>query len=164
MRSICETLLSEARTRSAPVPGRCAVLDLAHDLARRSAEEHPEAAPVVVRGSAVTAGVAAAVAERVLTPLLDNARRYAVRTIAIECARVPGGGVEVAVADDGPGVPAEVGAAVFEPGRRADPADGHDGAGLGLALARRLARVAGGDVHLAPGAEGARFVVRLPAG
>ncbi|GLX02340.1 HAMP domain-containing sensor histidine kinase [Microtetraspora sp. NBRC 16547] len=163
MQRICETLLSEARTRSAPVPGRCALLDLADDLARRCAEEHPQAAQVVVRGSAATAGVAATVAERILAPLLDNARRYAVRTITIECAQVPGG-VEVAVADDGPGVPAGVGSAVFDPGRRADPADGHDGAGLGLALARRLARAAGGDIHLAVCAEGARFVVRLPAG
>ncbi|MCC5576324.1 HAMP domain-containing histidine kinase [Microtetraspora sp. AC03309] len=163
MQRICETLLSEARTRSASVPGRCALPDLARDLARRCAEEHPQAVPVVVRGGAVTAGVAASVAERILTPLLDNARRYAVRTITIECAQVPGG-VEVAVADDGPGVPADVGPAVFEPGRRADPADGHDGAGLGLALARRLARAAGGDIHLAPCPAGARFVVRLPAG
>jgi signal transduction histidine kinase len=77
------------------------------------------------------------------------------------------GGVEVTVADDGPGVPEAVGAAVFEPGRRADPADGHDGAGLGLALARRLARAAGGDIELAPrtnGRGGAGFVVTLPAG
>ncbi|MEV8638729.1 HAMP domain-containing sensor histidine kinase [Streptosporangium sp. NPDC051023] len=163
MQRICETLLSEARTRSAPVPGRCLLPDLAHELARRWAEEHPKAPPVVVHGAAVTAGVAATVAERILTPLLDNARRYAVRTITVECAQVTGG-VQVAVADDGPGVPADIGSAVFEPGRRADPADGHDGAGLGLALARRLARAAGGDIHLAAGTKGARFVVSLPAG
>ncbi|MEV7907878.1 HAMP domain-containing sensor histidine kinase, partial [Streptomyces anulatus] len=163
MQRICETLLSEARTRSAPVPGRCALPDLAHELARRCAEEHPKAPHVVVHGTAATAGVAATVAERILAPLLDNARRYAVRTITVECAQVDGG-VQVVVADDGPGVPADVGPAVFEPGRRADPADGHDGAGLGLALARRLARAVGGDIHLATGTKGARFVVSLPAG
>ena len=37
------------------------------------------------------------------------------------------------------------------------------GAGLGLALCRRLARTAGGDVHAEPSDAGARFVVRLPA-
>jgi signal transduction histidine kinase len=60
-----------------------------------------------------------------------------------------------------------VGESVFEAGRRADPADGHPGAGLGLPLARRLARAAGGDITLAdaPGPlGGARFVVTLPAG
>jgi signal transduction histidine kinase len=37
------------------------------------------------------------------------------------------------------------------------------GAGLGLALARRLARAASGDVEASPDRNGGRFVVRLPA-
>lgn len=48
--------------------------------------------------------------------------------------------------DDGPGVPAPFPADLFQPGRRADPADGHGRAGLGLPLARRLAWSAGGEV------------------
>jgi signal transduction histidine kinase len=71
--------------------------------------------------------------------------------------------VAVTVADDGPGVPDDAREAVFEPGV-ATPADGHAGAGLGLALARRLAKAAGGDVTLArraPGG-GAEFRVDLP--
>lgn len=51
-----------------------------------------------------------------------------------------------------------------EAGRRAHPGDGHDGAGLGLPPARRLARSAGGDITLASSSKGARFVVSLPAG
>jgi signal transduction histidine kinase len=54
--------------------------------------------------------------------------------------------------------------AIFEPGRRADPEDGHSGAGLGLPLARRLARAGGGELHVVPAAEGATFVVTLPPG
>jgi two-component system, OmpR family, heavy metal sensor histidine kinase CusS len=44
-------------------------------------------------------------------------------------------------------------------------ANGHGGAGLGLPLARRLAKAIGGDVTLAPGAPepGAEFRVRLPS-
>ncbi len=61
-------------------------------------------------------------------------------------------------------MPEEFRGALFEPGRRADPGDGHDGAGLGLALARRLARAAGGDLTLAAAGPGARFAVTLPAG
>ncbi|MFE1961110.1 ATP-binding protein [Streptomyces sp. NPDC059479] len=81
----------------------------------------------------------------------------------IECAAVAGT-VRVTVADDGPGVPEEFRDSLFEPGRRATPGDGHDGAGLGLALARRLARAAGGDIALDTGRAGARFTVTLPAG
>ncbi|MBO0513962.1 HAMP domain-containing histidine kinase [Streptomyces beijiangensis] len=166
MRQICETLLSESRTRTAQVPGRCQLADATREVASRSASDHPGAPPVTVHGGAVTAGVSAPVLERILTPILDNARRYARRTVTVSYAQIPGG-VEIVIADDGPGVPGAAADAVFTPGRRADPADGHDGAGLGLALARRLARAAGGDITLAAplaSTPGARFVVTLPAG
>jgi signal transduction histidine kinase len=52
---------------------------------------------------------------------------------------------------------------VFEPGVRGTAANGAPGAGLGLTLARRLARVAGGDVVAEGSAAGGRFVARLPA-
>ncbi|WP_433854678.1 ATP-binding protein [Streptomyces kronopolitis] len=163
MRQICDTLLAEARTRGAPTPGSCRFPALARDLARRFAADHPEAPAVAVTGDAATAGVPAAVAERILLPLLDNARRYAVHTITLHCT-AGAGRVTLQVGDDGPGVPAEFRGALFTPGRRADPGDGHDGAGLGLALARRLARAAGGDLTLAADGPGARFAVTLPAG
>lgn len=120
---------------------------------------------VVADGSTpdVSIGVSPDVAERVLTPLLDNARRYATHSITLTCA-ASAGEVTVYVCDDGPGVPEDFVASLFEPGRRARPEDGHDGAGLGLALARRLARAAGGDITLDTAAPGARFVVTLPAG
>ena len=163
MQRICESLLSEARTRNGHTPGRCDLPQLARDLARHGVQNHPGAPPVTVRGTAATAGISATVAERILTPLLDNARRYATRTVTVETAQLPGL-VRVTVRDDGPGVPEEFRAALFEPGRRADPMDGHDGAGLGLALARRLARAAGGDIELAGAEAGAAFTVTLPAG
>ncbi|WP_262412462.1 sensor histidine kinase [Actinacidiphila acidipaludis] len=170
MAQICETLLTDARAASerggSPVPGRCDVTGVARAVALRTADATPAAVPVVVAGPAVAAGVPAAVVERMLVPLLDNACRYAAREVRVECVSRPGG-AEITVADDGPGVPPGIGAAVFEAGRRADPSDGHDGAGLGLALARRLARNAGGDIVLAEargGPGGARFVVSLPAG
>jgi signal transduction histidine kinase len=73
--------------------------------------------------------------------------------------------VRVDVVDDGPGVPPSFVGQLFEPGRRADLGDGHGGAGLGLPLARRLARSVGGEVAYDPGhTPGARFVVSLPAG
>ncbi|MFG2826961.1 ATP-binding protein [Streptomyces sp. NPDC048434] len=163
MQQICDTLLSEVRTRSSQTPGRCRFPDLARQLAERIAIAHPGAPTVGVVGEAVDIGVSPAVAERILMPLLDNALRYAEHSVTLACT-AEAGAVTVEVSDDGPGVPEEFVASLFEPGRRARPEDGHDGAGLGLALARRLARAAGGDITLAGGGPGARFTVTLPAG
>ena len=71
----------------------------------------------------------------------------------------------VTVADDGPGVPADARETVFEPGVSHGPDNGHAGAGLGLALARRLARAAGGEVTVVPprAQTGAELRVDLPA-
>jgi signal transduction histidine kinase len=165
MREILETLLSTARADVAETPGRCDVTPL---VARLAEGTHPGAPPI--RLGAVpdrcVAGVPGEIVERILTPILDNARRYARTeiTVAVESVAGDGRGLRIAIADDGPGVPAGMEEAVFEPGRRGDPDDGHDGAGLGLPLARRLARAAGGDVVLAETVSGATFDVLLPPG
>jgi signal transduction histidine kinase len=70
------------------------------------------------------------------------------------------------VEDTGIGIPVAAQRHVFEEFRRADealPGEGRGGAGLGLALARRTARLLGGDVVLvsAPG-EGTTLRVELP--
>jgi len=71
-----------------------------------------------------------------------------------------GGRARVSVVDDGPGVPAEVAATLFEPFVTARPG----GSGLGLAVARRVAERHGGSLVLesTPGAPGARFSIYLP--
>ena len=92
-----------------------------------------------------------------------NALRYAASQIAVQ-ARGQHGTIEIVVADDGPGVPAEFREKIFEPGSRAEPGDLHPGPGLGLALARRLARSAGGDISLRDSRVGASFAIVLPVG
>ncbi|MFD4700444.1 ATP-binding protein [Streptomyces niveus] len=163
MRQICDALLSEVRTRESPAPGRCRFPDVIHRLLARGPAQDPGSPTVTIRGDHADIGVSEEVAERILTPLLDNARRYARHTVTVRCAAGTGR-ITLYVGDDGPGVPEEFRSSLFEPGRRADPADGHDGAGLGLALARRLARAAGGDITLSDGGPGASFAVSLPAG
>jgi signal transduction histidine kinase len=97
---------------------------------------------------------------RALAPLVDNARRHARSRVAIEISAVDGL-VRAAVRDDGPGLDSERAEHVFAPGVRRS-GDGHRGAGLGLPLARRLARSCGGDVTVGEGPGGC-FVLALPA-
>ncbi|MFF3888638.1 sensor histidine kinase [Streptomyces sp. NPDC001914] len=165
MRTICDTLLDDARDSAAAVPGTGEVVSVLLRLADRAAPARPEV-EITVRGpgEGLVAGVPDALLERIVGPLLDNALRYARSRVEIRAAARPGG-VRVEVGDDGPGVPASFAPQLFLPGRRADPGDGHGGAGLGLPLARRLARSAGGEVrHEEAGAPGATFVVGLPSG
>lgn len=164
MRSICDTLLDDAREGAPTAPGTAEVLPALRRLA--AGLPRPARVTVEVHGpdERLEAGVQAALLERIVSPLLANALRYARSRVVVEARRTPDG-VRVEVADDGPGVPASFTGRLFQPGRRADPEDGHGGAGLGLPLARRLARSAGGEVRHDPGhAPGARFVVSLPAG
>ncbi len=99
--------------------------------------------------------------ERVLTPIVDNALRHARSTVTIRVDSAGDGGARVAVTDDGSGFLPDEADAVFVPGYRGAGAMG-DGTGLGLPLARRLVRLAGGDVRVVPGAHG-RVVVIFPA-
>ena len=103
--------------------------------------------------------------ERILAPLLENACRFAQSAVGVTVDR-NGAAVLCTVEDDGPGVASGDREVIFEPGRRGassgSPAVATQGAGLGLALARRLARSAGGDIEAAESDNGARFVVSLP--
>ncbi len=108
------------------------------------------------------AGVEVQVIERILQPILENACRYAQALVRVGIT-TDDRGVAVEVVDDGPGVPATDIEVIFEPGVRGPSADGRSGAGLGLTLARRLARAAGGDVEAVPATGRGCFVVRLPA-
>jgi signal transduction histidine kinase len=70
-------------------------------------------------------------------------------------------GVSIAVADTGPGVPAELRTAVFTPFFTTKPRG--EGTGLGLAICRDIVRDHGGVIEVADHAGGAVFVVWLPA-
>jgi signal transduction histidine kinase len=104
--------------------------------------------------------------ERIVAPLFENACRHASGHVRIVVDR-DGAAVCFTIEDDGPGVPINERETIFEPGRRGAPyeatAVATQGAGLGLALARRLARSAGGDVQAEPSDSGGRFSARLPA-
>jgi signal transduction histidine kinase len=166
MSGILETLMAAARAEAEPHAGRSElgrVLDQVADGWAPAVAEHHLALEVERPERPMTAGVDAEVVERIVAPLIDNALRYA-RSRVVLSASSQAGTIVLSVADDGPGVAADAGEQVFEPGVRAGEVNGHRGAGLGLPLARRLARAIGGDVTLAPSepGAGAEFCVRLP--
>jgi signal transduction histidine kinase len=71
----------------------------------------------------------------------------------------PGGRVEIAVEDDGPGVPPEIRSRLFEPFASAK---GEQGLGLGLYMARLIVSAHNGGLELVDTPRGARFEVTLP--
>ncbi|MBT8486922.1 MAG: HAMP domain-containing histidine kinase [Phycisphaerales bacterium] len=106
---------------------------------------------------------------QILFNLVDNAAKYAAaasdRTIELS-SHADNGTLALEVSDHGPGIPAADRRAIFaafERGHR-NGGDGNSGVGLGLALARGLARRLGGELALAtpPGEPGARFRLTLP--
>lgn len=111
----------------------------------------------------VRVGVDRDAAERVLSPVLENACRYGRTRATIEVSP-ENGAVDFIVSDDGPGVAREERERVFEPGERGSAAENASGAGLGLSLSRRLAVALGGQVDNLESDSGGRFRVRMPTG
>ncbi len=102
--------------------------------------------------------------EHALVNLLENALKYTPPGTPIDIsARLEDGAIELEVADRGPGLPDQP-ERLFEKFVRDAPA-GTGGVGLGLPIARGVARAHGGDVVAGnrPGG-GARFVLHLPLG
>jgi two-component system OmpR family sensor kinase len=106
---------------------------------------------------------------RLIVNVLDNAVRYSSAKGDVRVALDRTGDLyAVSVSDQGPGIPAEAQSRIFERFYRVDMARTHDGvsdggAGLGLALARWIAHVHGGDITLAASSRlGSTFVITLP--
>jgi two-component system osmolarity sensor histidine kinase EnvZ len=102
--------------------------------------------------------------KRCLANLIDNAAAHGERVLVT--AQRQGNGVEIAVEDDGPGIAPDLYEDAFRPFSRLDETRTRNskGVGLGLAIARDVARNHGGDVELGVSALGGlRACLRLPA-
>ena len=101
---------------------------------------------------------------RLVANLLDNAVRHAPSGTAVRVdLEKRDAGYAVSVTDRGPGVPRDMRDQIFRRFYRGDATAADGGAGLGLALARWIASVHGGDVTLADSsAAGTTFTAELP--
>ena len=164
--------LSRLESGSAPVrPQRFGVRELLEQVAREcelgeAYGEHPVRLHVSVQPGDLDATGDPERVHQVVANLLDNAVRHSPPEGRVWLSGHNGGdAITIAVADEGPGIPAPEAERVFERFYRADAArssrDG--GTGLGLAIARWIVDAHGGDIRAEPPAPGGcRVVVELP--
>jgi signal transduction histidine kinase len=95
--------------------------------------------------------------------LIDNALKYAQEkgTIAVRAIQRSDGAIEVAVSDDGPGIPDDEKPKVTERFYRGDASRGTPGVGLGLSLVAAVAKLHGGVLELTDNHPGLRATVLM---
>jgi two-component system, OmpR family, sensor kinase len=131
----------------------------AHAAAPDRAVEIARNEPVVVMGDPVRL-------RQIVDNLLDNARTHTPpgTHVTASVTSTPDEAI-LTVEDDGPGLPAEDAAKVFERFYRADQSRSRErgGSGLGLSISAAIAEGHGGSLAVSPSSEGgARFELRLP--
>jgi signal transduction histidine kinase len=170
MRRLIEDMLLLARGDEGRLPvGRELVcpselIDGLVELYRPSCEEHEVA--LARTGAAAGAKIVSdrALLERAVSNLIDNALRHTPRGGRIEVeVRAASDALELRVSDSGPGVAEAERERVFNRFVQLDPAR-QGGAGLGLPIARMIARGLGGELAVeASPLGGAAFALRLPS-
>jgi two-component system osmolarity sensor histidine kinase EnvZ len=137
---------------------RTLIEEVSEGASRAGADVH------VTADTALAAQVRPNAFKRALSNLVMNAAVHGERVQVAARARAAGG-IEILIDDDGPGIPPEQYEEAFRPFSRLDEARNQNakGVGLGLAIARDVARGLGGDVTLDRSPLGGlRAVVRLP--
>lgn len=169
MRALVEDLLAVARGDDEGIPLQLADGDLGAVAAEAvGAARAAAGGKVVIQHVPPKEPVEAVFDEarirRTADILLDNAVKYTPEggVVTVDVGREDGL-LRLRVSDTGTGIPAEDLPRVFERFYRADPARSEGGSGLGLSIARQIARAHGGEIEAAsrPG-RGSTFVLSLP--
>lgn len=170
MRRLIDRLLLLSKGDAGRLPLHREAVDLAHlgadlaELFRPSCDQDHVALAVDAKPGVAMASVDAGLLQHALANLFDNALLHtpAGGAIGLEVS-ADAKSVTLALSDSGPGVPQRDRERIFDRFTQLDGSRNTRGAGLGLAIARMIARLHGGD--LTAGASplgGARFALRLP--
>jgi len=162
---LAEDLLQLARVKAAT---ESAQVDISEPLADAIADVAPVGRTrdvFIVKDSAsgIVLGDRRGLA-RLLRNVLENAVRFSPPTGRVRIATERSDeALEITISDDGPGIDADDVERIFEPFARGSRNRDPEGTGLGLTIAREIARSYGGDVRVVPG-PGGSFVVQLRRG
>ncbi|MGH9178859.1 MAG: ATP-binding protein [Acidimicrobiales bacterium] len=166
LQRLVDDLLHLARSDAGGPVARTEAVDLDGVVLRLAERVRPSGLGVDTSavGPVQVVGDAAAL-QRAIANLVDNAERHAGSTIVFTLSERDGV-AELAIIDDGPGIPPEHRERVFERFARLDDSrhTTTGGTGLGLAIARDIARHHGGDITIdgAGSGWGTRVVITLP--
>ena len=147
---------AENTLRLVRLNGIALVREIARDWAPQALAKGVEIGFEAAGGEAQVMGDAQLLRE-MLANLIDNALRYGGKRITLAVDSLGQEGVVWSVSDNGPGIPEPQYAAVFAPFHRLS--DGVDGAGLGLTIVQRIARLHGAEVSLGPSKMGSGLTV-----
>jgi heavy metal sensor kinase len=170
-KQLVEAMLMLARSNSELAPANVQVVDIASWLHEHAAhwQSHPRRADLLVQAeTAAPARVSLPLVAQLVDNLVDNAFKYSPAGSPVQVAVARDAAheqVSISVSDRGQGIPSELQDAIFEPFFRSPQArqKGVAGAGLGLAIAQRVAEVLGGTLQCdsSPG-QGSTFTLTLP--
>lgn len=162
MEHMIDEYLAFARGEAGEDTQTVALADLlgavAEDARRAGAEVEVEVSP------GLTASLRPLAFKRALTNLAGNAAAHG-EHVRLSARPLPSGGLEIGVEDDGPGIPEAMYEDAFRPFSRLDESRNQNrkGVGLGLAIARDVARGHGGDITLGRSdLGGLKADIRLP--
>ncbi len=163
MERMLDEYLAFARGEGGEQAAAADIAELAGEIADEARRKSPVTLDLLIAGD-LQVVVKRNALKRCVVNLVDNAMKYGTRVRFT--ARRSADDLELIVEDDGPGIPPERRQEAFKPFRRLD-ADGRNiesgGVGLGLAIARDIARGHGGDVKLGDSdLGGLKATIRIP--